>query len=168
MEILIIIVSICIEFHLLHIKTDWGYMNFCTYTDCNIKLERKYVLYSEYYTNTVLTLETKESKAVQRIGDEPLKKEYNSPKSAQHPNVLGWKYMLNCLMIKSEYFLIQKIRRKLPEVEDKKAFTTMIVHAASKEYDYSGFGDQDILVIINPMHVLAVPEGEIGKLRTCR
>ena len=59
------------------------------YTDCNIKLERKYVLYSEYYTNTVLTLENKESKAVQRIGDEPLKKEYNSPKSAQHPNVLG-------------------------------------------------------------------------------
>ena len=41
-------------------------------------------------------------------------------------------------------------------------------HASSKEYDYSGFGDQDILVIINPMHVLAVPKGEIGKLRTCR
>ena len=41
-------------------------------------------------------------------------------------------------------------------------------HASSKEYDYSGFGDQDILVIINPMHVLAVPKGEIGKLRTCK
>ena len=45
---------------------------------------------------------------------------------------------------------------------------SMGFHAASKEYDYSGFGDQDILVIINPMHVLAVPKGEIGKLRTCR
>ena len=41
-------------------------------------------------------------------------------------------------------------------------------HASSKEYDYSGFGDQDILVIINPMDVLAVPKGEVGKLRTCR
>ena len=45
---------------------------------------------------------------------------------------------------------------------------SMGFHAASKEYDYSGFGDQDILVIINPMDVLAVPKGEIGKLRTCR
>ena len=45
---------------------------------------------------------------------------------------------------------------------------SMGFHAASKEYDYSGFGDQDILVIINPMHILAVPKGEIGKLRTCR
>ena len=45
---------------------------------------------------------------------------------------------------------------------------SMGFHAASKEYDYSGFGDQDTLVIINPMHVLAVPKGEIGKLRTCR
>lgn len=41
-------------------------------------------------------------------------------------------------------------------------------HAASKQYDYSGFGDTPILVIINPMDVLAVPHGEIGKLRTCR
>ncbi len=41
-------------------------------------------------------------------------------------------------------------------------------HAASKEYDYSSFGDTPILVIINPMDVLAVPHGEIGKLRTCR
>ena len=45
---------------------------------------------------------------------------------------------------------------------------SMGFHAASKEYDYSGFGDQDILVIINPMDVLAVPKGEVGKLRTCR
>ena len=45
---------------------------------------------------------------------------------------------------------------------------SMGFHAASKEYDYSGFGDQDILVIINPIDVLAVPTNEIGKLRTCR
>lgn len=41
-------------------------------------------------------------------------------------------------------------------------------HAASKAYDYSSFGDTPILVIINPMDVLAVPLGEVGKLRTCR
>lgn len=41
-------------------------------------------------------------------------------------------------------------------------------HAASKEYNYSGFGDTPILVIINPMDVLAVPKGEDGKLRTSR
>jgi len=41
-------------------------------------------------------------------------------------------------------------------------------HAASKKYDYSSFGDTPILVIINPMDVLAVPRGEDGKLRTCR
>lgn len=41
-------------------------------------------------------------------------------------------------------------------------------HAASKAYDYSGFGDTPILVIINPMDVLSVPVGEEGKLRTCR
>lgn len=41
-------------------------------------------------------------------------------------------------------------------------------HAASKAYDYSGFGDTPILVIINPIDVLSVPIGEVGKLRTCR
>jgi len=41
-------------------------------------------------------------------------------------------------------------------------------HQASKEYDYSGFGDTPILSIVNPMDVLAVPEGEVGKLRVCR
>jgi len=41
-------------------------------------------------------------------------------------------------------------------------------HAASKAYDYSSFGDTPILVIINPMDVLSVPMGEVGKLRTCR
>lgn len=52
--------------------------------------------------------------------------------------------------------------------DDNSVSCSMGFHAASKEYDYSGFGDQDILVIINPMDVLAVPKGEIGKLRTCR
>ena len=42
------------------------------YKDCSIKLERKYVLYSEYYVNTVLILESKDSSTVQRIGDETL------------------------------------------------------------------------------------------------
>jgi len=41
-------------------------------------------------------------------------------------------------------------------------------HAASKKYDYSGFGDVPILMIINPTDVLSVPRGEVGKLRTCR
>jgi len=41
-------------------------------------------------------------------------------------------------------------------------------HAASKAYDYSGFGDTFILMIINPFDVLSVPRGEVGKLRTCR
>lgn len=45
---------------------------------------------------------------------------------------------------------------------------SMGFHAASKKYDYSGFGDTNILVIINPADILAVPVGEIGKLRTCR
>jgi len=41
-------------------------------------------------------------------------------------------------------------------------------HSASKAYDYSGFGDTPILMIINPMDVLAVPLNEVGKLRVCR
>lgn len=41
------------------------------------------------------------------------------------------------------------------------------LHVASKAYDYSGFGDTAILVAVNPMDVLAVPQGEDGKLRTC-
>lgn len=42
------------------------------------------------------------------------------------------------------------------------------LHSASKEYDYSGFGDTPILMIINPMDALAVPLNEVGKLRVCR
>lgn len=41
-------------------------------------------------------------------------------------------------------------------------------HAASKKYDYSGFGNTPILMIINPIDVLAVPLNEVGKLRVCR
>jgi hypothetical protein len=41
-------------------------------------------------------------------------------------------------------------------------------HGASKKYDYSGFGDTPILMIINPIDVLAVPMNEVGKLRVCR
>jgi hypothetical protein len=41
-------------------------------------------------------------------------------------------------------------------------------HQASKMYDYAGFGDTPILSIVNPMDVLAVPIGEVGKLRVCR
>jgi hypothetical protein len=41
-------------------------------------------------------------------------------------------------------------------------------HAASMKYDYTGFGDTPILMIINPIDVLAVPLGEVGKLRVCR
>lgn len=52
--------------------------------------------------------------------------------------------------------------------DNNKQSCSMGFHASSKEYDYSGFGDQDILVIINPADVLAVPVGEVGKLRTCR
>lgn len=38
-------------------------------------------------------------------------------------------------------------------------------HAASKAYDYSGFGDTPILMIINPIDVLAAPLHDMGKLR---
>ena len=41
-------------------------------------------------------------------------------------------------------------------------------HGASKKFDYSGFGDTPILMIINPLDVLAVPLNEVGKLRVCR
>ena len=41
------------------------------------------------------------------------------------------------------------------------------LHVASKEYNYTGFGDTAIMVAVNPMDVLAVPRGEDGKLRTC-
>lgn len=50
----------------------------------------------------------------------------------------------------------------------KSLYDNKIVHSASKKYDYSSFGDTSILMIINPIDVLAVPLGEVGKLRVCR
>jgi hypothetical protein len=41
------------------------------------------------------------------------------------------------------------------------------LHVASKAYNYAGFGDTAVMVAVNPMDVLAVPNGEDGKLRTC-
>jgi len=41
-------------------------------------------------------------------------------------------------------------------------------HCSSASYDYSGFGDTPILVIVNPVDVLAVPQDSVGKLRVCR
>ena len=40
-------------------------------------------------------------------------------------------------------------------------------HVASKEYSYSGFGDTHVLVVFNPMDVLACPVGQISKMRVC-
>lgn len=45
---------------------------------------------------------------------------------------------------------------------------SMGLHAASKKYDYSSFGDTPILMIINPMDAVAVPINEVGKLRVSR
>lgn len=42
------------------------------------------------------------------------------------------------------------------------------LHAASKKYDYTGFGDTPILMIINPMDAVSVPLNEVGKLRVSR
>ena len=70
---------------------------------------------------------------------------------------------------KEDYRVGNVISMPRDEGDDNNSIScSMGFHAASKEYDYSGFGDQDILVIINPMDVLAVPKGEVGKLRTCR
>jgi len=40
-------------------------------------------------------------------------------------------------------------------------------HVASKHYNYGSFGDTPVLVVFNPMDVLASPKGEVGKLRVC-
>jgi hypothetical protein len=42
------------------------------------------------------------------------------------------------------------------------------LHIASKEYDYSGFGNTPILAIVNPVDVVAVPHTELGKMRCSR
>jgi len=40
------------------------------------------------------------------------------------------------------------------------------LHAAAVNYDYSGFGDLAVVVLVNPSKAITVPRGEIGKLRT--
>jgi hypothetical protein len=40
------------------------------------------------------------------------------------------------------------------------------LHAAAVDYDYSGFGDTPVVVLVNPSKALTVPTHETGKLRT--
>lgn len=40
------------------------------------------------------------------------------------------------------------------------------LHAAAVNYDYSGFGDVPVVVLVNPSKAITVPTGETGKLRT--
>ena len=62
----------CKDMYTLRIEKHENLLKFYEflYKESNIKLERKYKIYKEYYANTVLTLDNKGSKAVQRIGNE--------------------------------------------------------------------------------------------------
>ena len=40
------------------------------------------------------------------------------------------------------------------------------LHAAAVDYNYSGFGDTPVVVLVNPSKAITVPLGETGKLRT--
>lgn len=40
------------------------------------------------------------------------------------------------------------------------------LHAACVSYNYSGFGDTPVVVLVNPSKAITVPRGETGKLRT--
>jgi hypothetical protein len=40
------------------------------------------------------------------------------------------------------------------------------LHAAAVDYNYSGFGDLMVVVLVNPSKAITVPMGETGKLRT--
>lgn len=40
------------------------------------------------------------------------------------------------------------------------------LHAAAVDYNYSGFGDTAVVVLVNPSKAITVPLGETGKLRT--
>lgn len=40
------------------------------------------------------------------------------------------------------------------------------LHAAAVNYDYSGFGDTPVVVLVNPSKAITVPVGETGKMRT--
>lgn len=70
------------------------------YRDCKIKMLRKYKIYEKYYTNTVLTLESKGSKAVQRIGDETFI-EFEKLKSFDFQS---WKEVPNMEEIRKLYY----------------------------------------------------------------
>lgn len=48
---------------------------------------------------------------------------------------------------------------------DSRASCSRGLHAASRHYSMSGFGDTALLVIVNPMHIRSVPIGEEGKMR---
>lgn len=40
------------------------------------------------------------------------------------------------------------------------------LHAASVDYNYNGFGDTPVVVLVSPSKAITVPLGEVGKLRT--
>jgi hypothetical protein len=40
------------------------------------------------------------------------------------------------------------------------------LHAASVDYNYSGYGDTPVVVLVNPSKAITVPLGDVGKLRT--
>ena len=40
------------------------------------------------------------------------------------------------------------------------------LHAAAVDYDYSGFGDTPVVVLVNPSKAITVPTHDMGKLRT--
>lgn len=40
------------------------------------------------------------------------------------------------------------------------------LHAAAVDYNYSGFGDMPVVVLVNPSKAITVPRNEVGKLRT--
>ncbi len=40
------------------------------------------------------------------------------------------------------------------------------LHAAAVDYNYSGFGDMPVVVLVNPSKAITVPTGDMGKLRT--
>lgn len=40
------------------------------------------------------------------------------------------------------------------------------LHAAAVNYNYNGFGDTPVVVLVNPSKAITVPLGETGKLRT--
>lgn len=73
--------SDCLDMYTLRVS---GFKNLLKlyenlYKNSELKLERKYKIFSAYYVNTVLTLATKYPKAVQRIDIETFKIDYEYP-----------------------------------------------------------------------------------------